>query len=95
MNKPDFLKLAELTAEAQGEIFYIGVKPYGKGWFAHCNNVEWESGDNPEGAVFDVILTLFENAKKAATKASADAKSYEQLAEDLADTVALIKKACI
>lgn len=87
---PEYIRLAQLTAEAQGKQFIIGVRPYDKGWYAHCDGVEWD-GAGPEDAVYSVIRTLAANAKKASTKANADAKSLEQQAIDLADTLALIK----
>lgn len=88
-DKPNYLQLAEIAAQAQGCIFYIGVRPFEKGWFAHCNGIEWD-GATPEEATFSVIKTLAENAKRAAFKAGAYAKSFEQQARDLADTLALI-----
>jgi hypothetical protein len=88
IHNADYVRLAELTAEATGYAFLIGVRP-GGGWFAHCNHVEWD-GDSPEMATISVVRTLAENARKEARKANADAKSVEQRATDLADTVALI-----
>ena len=87
---PEYIRLAQLTAEAQGKQFLIGVRPNDKGWYAHCDGVEW-SGEGPEDAVYSVIRTLAANAKRASTKANADAKSLEQQSIDLADTLALFK----
>lgn len=86
---PDYERLAELAAQATGKMFIIGVRPEGKGWFANCDGVEWD-GDSPATAVESVIQTLAESAKRKAVTANADAKSLEQQAIDLADTIRLI-----
>ncbi len=86
----NYEKLAELAAQAMGRTFHIGVRPENKGWFAHCDGVEWD-GDSPESAVLSVIQSLAEKAKLDAISLSADAKSMEQRAIDLADTMQLIE----
>lgn len=89
MSNTNYERLAELAAEAQGKQFLIGVRPMGKGWFAHCDGVEWD-GAGPDDAVRSVVRTLAKNARQAAIHAGADFKSLEQRAIDLADTAALI-----
>lgn len=85
----DYERLAEMAAQATGKNFLIGVRPEGKGWFAHCDGIEWD-GDSPKMAVESVVRGLAERAQRTAIHASADAKSLEQQAIDLADTVQLI-----
>lgn len=53
----DYVALAEAAAEAQQANFYIGVRPNGKGWFAHCDDVEFD-GSDPDMAVRSVIQEL-------------------------------------
>lgn len=83
----EFIHLAELAAEAQGQNFLIGVRPMGKGWFAHCDGVEWDGAD-PDDAVRSVIGTLAKNARQKANLAGADFRTLEKRALDLADTAA-------
>lgn len=85
----EYEELARLTAEATGKIFYIGVRPYDKGWFASCDGTEWD-GDSPATAVHSVIKSLAQKFRAEAFANSANAKSLEQKAVALAETAALI-----
>lgn len=76
------MKLAELAAESQGKQFLVGVRPYDKGWFAHCDGVEWD-GSSPGSAILSVVEALTENAKRASLLASSEAKTLAQRVEDL------------
>lgn len=78
----DWVQLAETAADAEGENFFIGVRPMGKGWFAHCNGVEWD-GDTPEMAVRSVIQSLQRQASTNAANLDQQAKAAKALLANL------------
>lgn len=56
MRFEDIKRKAELAANATGETFIIGVRPFGRGWFVHCDGVEVDG--SPEHSVDDIIEEL-------------------------------------
>ena len=74
---------AEVAAQAQGAILYVGVRPHGRGWFAHCDQHEVDASD-PEMAVWSLIAELTRAASTKATRANSEAKGAEQRHLDLA-----------
>lgn len=78
----DWVQLAETAADAEGKNFFIGVRPMGRGWFAHCNGVEWD-GDTPEMAVRSVIHSLQRQASTNAANLDQQAKAAKALLANL------------
>lgn len=79
-----WIKLAEAAAEAQGKNFMVGVRPMGKGWFAHCDGIEWD-GSGPADAVASVIRSLQEKSSTTALAATREVKKLQDRAAALKD----------
>lgn len=73
----DYVALAEAACEAQVANFYIGVRPLGKGWFAHCDGVEYD-GDGPDMAVRSVVQELQRRARAVSQKLEGENRMAER-----------------
>lgn len=50
-------RLMHDAAQAAGLVVLLGVRPNGRGWFAHCDGEEVDGG-TPEQAVQDLIVAV-------------------------------------
>lgn len=83
--------IASLAAEVANAPMLVGVRPNGT-WFGHCGDIEVDA-EGPAEAVYGVVREAERNAAQRARHAAAEAKSTEDQAASLSDTVALIPPA--
>lgn len=73
----------EEVAEATGTDVIVGVRPHGRGWFAHADGVAMDGG-SPDAALEGVVASLIQASstkRLAATREIARAERIESLGD--------------
>lgn len=86
MSRPSWMELAVEAAQITCKPFIVGAKPYDKGWFAACGDIEYD-GSSPSTAARSVLDELARRAEHQQHESAAAAKKAERQAFDLGQLV--------